>query len=573
MAQSIWGNLLDEPEDEKKKKKQETKPGSVWGNLLEPPSSIASTPTPEEKTRPRKITDYAPDPKTVSKPFKQTLKGALNLLEWLNVLEEGVALSPMMRTASNVIDVARGEGPGTKKLISDIAPIPFAKEQVRSADVLEKLGAGGWLSKAFQSLLPSTDPAGQLFKAAGSVSPELATEVAGVALDIGLDPLTYVSMGLTGVGRAAKLASTGRKIATTSRVGKQIAKFKALGKYADYAPALAERVKLGQSGLQFAGKQVLPKAQAAIVESVAPTLKAAKESRFASLFSTKWGPDEVVRVREIINHELAGRPDLIDKIQREYVQRDKFVADLAKKKGLDKKQVDEVLTFLSETKPPDNAPPYLGIQYAKMEQTLDPTILADFRNDPDVLRFTQEVRDVMTDIADKELKTGVLSHTFETDLLDYLTNLITPEGHRALRKAAGKKTIFRKLGGMINPSAQPRNLVIPTEDISLIPDDLLRQAGVRGVRGGGGGAATAGEKVAAKTTPAPRVPQPNTPSRGLEFLEQGTEVPSRQPTRVYTNHDFKSRTRGASVAVAMSHDAHGGATYNLWLGNMANVAQ
>jgi len=555
--QSFWGNLLsnqEETEEEKKKKKRAqvpATPGSFWSKVEQVQPTVPPTPGKPKKS-------------FIKKAWGVTGRPAMNALEFVGKGMAGATLFPQLRTAENIIETIQGKGKGVGHYLKDLLPIPYVGREVWGPDVLKKAGAGGWLQKVFAGMAGQGALGTALEVAAlyGATSPEAANRVAGMGIDVAADPATYMSFGLTKAGTVAKLID---KAAEGSKIARQAAKLSKAGKLLPYGETLAERMRAGQEGFKFMGKIVAPSAQGAVMEKLAPVGKALMESKAGALLSTKGGSPELRAIREIINEELRGRPDLTEQIMAQFGKRKAFVEGLAKRTGFDKNQVEQVLTHLTEVKPPADAPAYLGVQYQKIEDALDPTILSTLRADPEVEQFTKEIRKVMTDISDVEMQAGVLRNIFETDVLDYLTHLLTPEGGNVVRRyirKGGDKNLIRKMLGLINPSDQPRKLLVPAEDISYIPEDLIKG-------GGKGGAVAKGGKATATTAPA----APATP--GLNLIEQGTDIPTRQVTRPYLMQDFKSRAKGLSQSIFSLHNKpeSEGATANLWMGNMVEVAK
>lgn len=84
----------------------------------------------------------------------------------------------------------------------------------------------------------------------------------GILLDVALDPKTYLTGGLTKLGKlstALKSASkAGDIVEATSKLGKQVTAFKKAGKVLELGVSAAEQAKLGQRALvKFAGKPII----------------------------------------------------------------------------------------------------------------------------------------------------------------------------------------------------------------------------------------------------------------------------------------------------------------------------
>jgi len=360
---------------------------------------------------------------------------ALSPLEKVSKGLAGMTYFPITRTIENIME---GEKRPSEYL-KDIVPVPFMGKEVWASDLLRKGGMKeGW-----------------------------ASTLLGLGLDIGLDPLTYVTGGLGKAGRVSKLAETA---AEGSKIARRAEKLRAAGKLLPYGETAEEQIRLGQRGMRWAGQAIAPEAQAKLY---AGALKPAKEaflgSRMGKALSTKGGPQETQVIRELITAERHKEPEIVDKIRKGFEARKSAVSSLSKKYGIEKESVDQVLTHLSEVKPADNMPAYLNIQ-TQMEEALDPIALGKLRPDPEVHKFVKDMKDTMIGVAGKEMGAGILKTPLETDLIDYLTHLITPEGRAVLKGGGEKKGFFSRLFKAEHPSLQHRSLLVPENmaDVDLI---------------------------------------------------------------------------------------------------------
>ncbi len=291
------------------------------------------------------------------------------------------------------------------------------------------------------------------------MKPGFARTALGLGADIFADPLTYITGGLSKAGKLSKLSKLAKP---GSRVAKGVEKLKAAGKYAPFGETIEEQLRLGQRGMKFAGKPIAPKTQAKIYGSVVSPLKEnIMSSRMAGIFSTKAGPPEVRTAREIITAEKHAFPEIIDRIRKGGFDREKIAQGIAKKHKLPVEDVRGVLTHLSEYKAPADVPAFLGVA-GGIEETMDPTKLGKMLKDPDAVQFSKEMKEMMVEIGSKEKKAGVLKSTLETEQLDYITHLITPEARAALKKE-NKRSVLKKIIDMTHPSTKHRMLFVPTD--------------------------------------------------------------------------------------------------------------
>lgn len=126
----------------------------------------------------------------------------------------------------------------------------FTRGIVRGENPLETAAAGVRNRTTYGDLL--RDDAGMQGPAAAGL---------GLLLDIGLDPTTYLSAGLSGAGKAAKAATLGAKVAELSGDAARIAEAGAkVAETGRLGANLAEQARLGQRAVvSAAGRSLLPR--------------------------------------------------------------------------------------------------------------------------------------------------------------------------------------------------------------------------------------------------------------------------------------------------------------------------
>jgi len=282
-------------------------------------------------------------------------------------------------------------------------------------------------------------------------------------------------IGIGGATKATKLAKLASTAKQGSKVAKQIAKYEQTGKILPtLGKTVEEQIKLGQTGFKFAGKIPLPELQSKIYGKI---LNPAKEwflqGPAGKLLSTKHGSPEVRATHEMIMNEIHSSPEIISKIQKGRLERTKITEQLAKKYNADPRVLDRHLNHLCNTKPPMDAPAFVGVEY-NLDDMIDPAMLNTLREDQEAMKFTLDFKNEMAAIGAREVKAGVLkpSQIIETDEIDYLTHLITPEARKAINKV-NRKSFSRKIVTMLHPSAQHRTLLIPTDPANKMLFDAL----------------------------------------------------------------------------------------------------
>ena len=372
-------------------------------------------------------------------------KRALSLL---GVIGEGLAGAtwfPITRHAKQLMQIYKGkEKPSLTKFMKEGLPIPWVGEKVWGEDVLKEAGMKeGWKRTAL-----------------------------GLAADLALDPINLLAMGATKATKLTKLASTAKQ---GSKVAKQIAEYERAGKI---LPALGktveEQIKLGQTGFKFAGKVPLPELQSKIYGKILNPIKETfLQSGLGKQLSTKYGSPEVRATHEMFMNEIHSNPEIISKIQKGMHERTKVAEQLAKKYNADPRVLDRHLNHLCNTKPPMDAPAFVGVEY-NLDDMIDPAMLNTLREDQEAMKFTMDFKNEMAAMGAREVKAGVLkpSQIIETDEIDYLTHLITPEARKAINKV-NKKSFSRKIVTMLHPSAQHRTLLIPTDPANKMLSDAL----------------------------------------------------------------------------------------------------
>lgn len=373
-------------------------------------------------------------------------KKSLSLLGTLAEGLAGITYFPMTRHVKQATRVMKGkEKPSISKFIKEGLPIPWVGEKVWGEDILTEAGMEkeGWAKTAL-----------------------------GLGLDVFADPITYITGGEAKIGRLARLASTAKK---GSKVAKQIAKYERGGKL---LPALGktttEQIKLGQRGFRFAGKTLFTETQSKIYGKVLNPIKEGfLQGNIGKMASTKYGSPEVRAVHEMFLNEVHNKPEIISNIQKGLAERTKVTKQLAKKYNADPHVLERHLNYLCETKPPMDAPAFIGIEY-KLDDMIDPSMLNTLREDTEAIKFATNFKNEMARMGATEVRAGVLkpSQLIETDEIDYLSHLLTPEAKKAV-KMADKKGFSRKLINIFHPSAKHRTLLIPSDPANKILSDAL----------------------------------------------------------------------------------------------------
>jgi len=421
-------------------------------------------PEPKDTTTPAKSEDFftnflqqqpwqtgKPSPKKQAKILlghaKTSGKRSLSLLGAIVEAEMGLIEYPILRHIMQATRVMKGkEKPSLIKFMKE--GIPYASKKVRGENILEEIGMEeGWKKTAL-----------------------------GGVIDIAADPFTYLTIGGTKAGRLAKLVEKGKMgSGVTTKVAKQIAKYERGGKILPkLGKTVEEQIQLGQRGAQFMGKPFFTEMQSKIYGKILKPIKETfLQSGLGKLTSTKYGSSEVRATHEMFMNEIHSNPEIISKIQKGMHERTKVAEQLAKKYNADPRVLDRHLNHLCNTKPPMDAPAFVGVEY-NLDDMIDPAMLNTLREDQEAMKFTMDFKNEMAAMGAREVKAGVLnpSQIIETDEIDYLTHLITPEARKAINKV-NRKSFSRKIVNMLHPSVQHRTLLIPTEPTNKMLSDAL----------------------------------------------------------------------------------------------------
>jgi len=323
----------------------------------------------------------------------------------------------------------------------------------------------------------------------GPIKPSTAG-VAGLALDIGLDPLTYVGSGLTKAGKGAaktagresleELASRGGKEAIESIAGKTTRNFagetseiagKRIG--AKLGGTSAEQAKLGQKSVaNFMGQPLLPKgvnetiykSRDAILRKFGETNAGKTVDSVSKLFNTEYIPLAIKGTAKEADKRALYLAGKVSKNLDEGVKRfGKETSDSLFKQVKDKsgKDVDEAISMMGDVMNAVERTP-MGGEMVKVSDDIAPMV-------KEALDFRDKIHKIYTvsNLKDEILKIGCCCvRKFGTDEMIKKMNAIDKEK----LEAENLQAVVLRAGKLLGAGIMTVDAVFVTENY----DDKLQ---------------------------------------------------------------------------------------------------